>query len=195
MPTINILLTFLEYNEAINRKVWDSIRTLSDQQFQESFGYSHGSIRDIMVHLAVVESRWLLGLMEQPNARTYTVEASKFPSPQSAFEFWEENANALLEYARGLNDTDLMATPVGMYGPRWQVLLHLVNHATDHRSQVLRALTDIGAPTFDQDFILYQWFNKELRPKHIILIDILACSPSSQYDIHQPAWNQDDLAR
>jgi uncharacterized damage-inducible protein DinB len=160
VPTIDLLLTFLEYSEAMNRKVWESIKTLTDQQFLERSGYSHGSIRDTMVHLAVVEQRWLRGLKEEPNARSYTVEIANFPTPKSAFEFWDETSWALLEYARGLNDTDLMATPVGMYGPRWQVLLHLVNHATDHRSQVLRALTDFGAPTFDQDFILYQWFNK-----------------------------------
>jgi uncharacterized damage-inducible protein DinB len=37
----------------------------------------------------------------------------------------------------------------------WQTLLHLVNHGTDHRAQVLRALHDFGAETFDQDLVFY----------------------------------------
>jgi uncharacterized damage-inducible protein DinB len=37
------------------------------------------------------------------------------------------------------------------------VLLHVANHGTDHRAQLLRALHDFGAPTFDQDLILYLW--------------------------------------
>ena len=39
--------------------------------------------------------------------------------------------------------------------PVWQILLHVVNHATDHRAQTLRLLDQLGAPTFEQDFMLY----------------------------------------
>lgn len=35
----------------------------------------------------------------------------------------------------------------------WQVLLHVVNHGTDHRSQVLRLLNDAGVKTEYQDYI------------------------------------------
>jgi uncharacterized damage-inducible protein DinB len=44
-----------------------------------------------------------------------------------------------------------------MGDPRWAILLHLVNHGTDHRATVLEKLTDLGAPTFDQDFIFWLW--------------------------------------
>jgi hypothetical protein len=37
---------------------------------------------------------------------------------------------------------------------------HLVNHGTDHRSTVLQKLTEFGAPTFDQDFIIWMWSRK-----------------------------------
>ncbi len=80
---------------------------------------------------------------------------------QAAFEFWDSSANQLLEYTRTMDETQALSTPPGMFGPAWQVLLHLVNHGTDHRAQVLRALQDLGAPTFDQDYILYQWFRKK----------------------------------
>jgi uncharacterized damage-inducible protein DinB len=35
-------------------------------------------------------------------------------------------------------DKDLLA---------WQVLLHVVNHGTDHRAQLLRSLNDLGLAT------------------------------------------------
>ena len=41
-----------------------------------------------------------------------------------------------------------------MPGPRWQALLHLVNHGTDHRATVLERLHALGVPTFDQDLSL-----------------------------------------
>jgi len=37
----------------------------------------------------------------------------------------------------------------------WQVLLHVVNHGTDHRAQVLRLLNDLGVETIYQDFIFH----------------------------------------
>jgi uncharacterized damage-inducible protein DinB len=160
MPTIELIRAYMEYNDAMNRKVWDSIMTLSDEHFIENLGYSHGSIRDLMVHMAVVDGRWLRGLKEEPEARGYSVDPASFPTRQKAFEFWDQTAHELMAYTQSLEESDLSITPMGMYGPVWQVLLHLVNHGTDHRSQVLRALTDFEAPTFDQDFILFEWFKQ-----------------------------------
>lgn len=37
----------------------------------------------------------------------------------------------------------------------WQVLLHVVNHGTDHRAQILRLLNDLGVKTGPQDYIFY----------------------------------------
>jgi uncharacterized damage-inducible protein DinB len=37
----------------------------------------------------------------------------------------------------------------------WQVLLHVANHATDHRAQILRALHELGVKTIYQDYIFY----------------------------------------
>ena len=37
----------------------------------------------------------------------------------------------------------------------WQVLLHVVNHGTDHRAQLLRLLNDLGIETTYQDYIFY----------------------------------------
>jgi uncharacterized damage-inducible protein DinB len=39
----------------------------------------------------------------------------------------------------------------------WQVLLHVVNHGTDHRAQTLRLLNDLGIKTVSQDYIFYAY--------------------------------------
>jgi uncharacterized damage-inducible protein DinB len=41
----------------------------------------------------------------------------------------------------------------------WQVLLHVANHATDHRAQLLRSLHDLGVETKSQDYIFYVYEN------------------------------------
>jgi uncharacterized damage-inducible protein DinB len=37
----------------------------------------------------------------------------------------------------------------------WQALLHVANHGTDHRAQILRLLNDLGVKTTSQDYIFY----------------------------------------
>lgn len=157
MVSVDLLRTLLEYNDALHRRLWDSILQLNDAQFVAEIPYSHGSIRNQMVHLAGVDGRWLRGLKELPDPRSFRPDPASYPTRQSAFELWDEVAQEARAYAVALDETSLLRTPQGMAGPAWQVLLHMVNHGTDHRAQVLRALHDFGAPTFDQDLILYLW--------------------------------------
>jgi uncharacterized damage-inducible protein DinB len=37
----------------------------------------------------------------------------------------------------------------------WQVLIHVINHGTDHRAQILRILHDLGVKTTSQDYVFY----------------------------------------
>ena len=39
----------------------------------------------------------------------------------------------------------------------WQVLLHVANHGTDHRAQILRLLNDLGVQTTSQDYIFFTY--------------------------------------
>ena len=39
----------------------------------------------------------------------------------------------------------------------WQVLLQVVNHGTDHRAQILRALSDLGVETRSQDYVFFAY--------------------------------------
>ncbi len=157
MAIVELAQTMIAYNDALHRRMWESIMKLSDEQFVKEIDYSHGSVRNQMVHLAGVDGRWLRGLKEQPDARTFRPAPADYATRQSAYALWDEVAGEVTEYASGLDEAALLVTPERMYGPRWQVLLHMVNHGTDHRAQVLRILHDVGAPTFDQDLILHLW--------------------------------------
>jgi uncharacterized damage-inducible protein DinB len=59
------------------------------------------------------------------------------------------------DYIAILDDAALARIPKGLPTTIWQTLLHLVNHGTDHRAQVLRVLHDLKADTFDQDLVYY----------------------------------------
>ena len=157
MDTLELIRTQIDYNYALYRRLWDSITTLSDEQFVSDVDYSHRSIHNQMMHVTVVDKRWLLGLQEHPDGRGFSLSPSDYPTRESVRALWDGVSKEVIDYVAGLDEAGLTRTPQGMGGPAWQVLIHMVNHGTDHRAQILRALHDFGAPTFDQDLILHLW--------------------------------------
>ena len=157
MGITKLVRTMVEYNDALHRQMWESIHQLSDDLFTASIEYSHGSIRNQMVHLAAVDGRWTRGLKGLPDARTFNPHADNYPTASSVFALWDPIAREFCDLVNGLDDDQLLHVPTGMNEPSWQVILHVVNHGTDHRAQVLRSLHDFGAPTFNQDLIIHLW--------------------------------------
>ena len=156
--SVKMIQTFIEYHLDMTRRVWDSINQISDEQFLADDAYSRGSIRNLMVHLASTDRRWLAGLKNLPDVGHLKFE--DYPTRAAAREAFEQVANDLDEYANSLTAEELDQNPNGVPNPRWAVILHIINHGTDHRSTVLQRLHEFGAPTFDQDFIMWLWNRK-----------------------------------
>lgn len=156
-----LIETFVKYHLEMTRRVWKSIDQITDEQFLSDDAYSRGSIRNLMVHLANTDSNWLAGLKnipesQDPPRRKY----EDYPDRATARTFWEETAKDLAEYVERLTEAELNEYPVDIPSLRWQVLLHMINHGTDHRSTVLQRLHEFDAPTFDQDLIFWLWSRK-----------------------------------
>jgi len=159
MSTIEYIHTLIAYNYALYDRVWESITQLTDEQFVEEINYSTGSIRNHLVHVAVTDKRWLLGIQEEPQARAFNLDPADYPDREAVRVLWHSISDEVKQYVASLEQAELERYPQGMSGPVWQVLLHVVNHGTDHRAQILRVLHDFGASTFDQDLVLHLWFD------------------------------------
>ena len=155
---LELIKTFIEYHIDMSRRVWDSIDQITDEQFLADDAYSRGSIRNLMVHLASTDRRWLAGLKNADDVGHLKFE--DYSTRATARNVFEQVAKGLAEYANTLNDAELAQNPNNLPNPRWTVLFHMINHGTDHRATVLQKLTEFGAPTFDQDFILWLWSRK-----------------------------------
>jgi uncharacterized damage-inducible protein DinB len=145
------------YHHGIIERLWESIRELPEEKFLQEVPYSHGSLRNQMVHMAATEKRWLLGIHEHPEARTLRFPPDAYPTIDSVHSLVSGVHQELQSYISTITEGELQRVPSGMYGPVWQVLLHLINHGTDHRAQILRILHELGGKTFDQDLLLYIW--------------------------------------
>jgi uncharacterized damage-inducible protein DinB len=158
MNQLETVGSLIAYHLALTRKIWVSVEQITEEQFLQEDGYSRGSIRNLLVHLASTDRRWLAGLKDLPDVRH--AEFQDYPDRRAAREFFEQVARDLQEYVAALTEDELEAQPKDIPATRAQVLLHMINHGTDHRATVLQKLHALGAPTFGQDYILWLWEQK-----------------------------------
>jgi uncharacterized damage-inducible protein DinB len=146
------------FNE--NRTVWDKyVALLSDEQFTQEVGYSHGSVRNQIVHIMNVDEAWFTGLRG--------VEFVDGPAPESFVDRdairsqWDVVEQHMRDYLSTLRDEMLLQKPFAEGEDKdlilWQVLIQVATHGTDHRAQLLRLLNDLGVKTVSQDYIFYAY--------------------------------------
>jgi uncharacterized damage-inducible protein DinB len=144
-----------EYHFTINRKIWDlCIVPLTDEQFWRKVDYSVGSIRNHVVHILNIDDRWFSGLRGESIAGFLNpVHDAKRPLIRQKWDGIEAKMRTYLEALRDdmLCDQPFLAVD-GDPIPLWQVLLHVANHGTDHRAQLLFLLNQVGVKTFPQDY-------------------------------------------
>jgi uncharacterized damage-inducible protein DinB len=154
----NAFRHFYDYHFTENRQLWDSyVMPLSDEQFTQAMGYSQGSVRDQIVHLMSVDDTWFSGLrgVEIPEP----LNPTHFDDRQIIRAYWDHVEQTMRDYLAALRDEMLSQKPFAEGEDKdlllWHVLLHVVNHGTDHRAQLLRLLNDLGVKTTSQDYIFY----------------------------------------
>ncbi len=154
----NAFRYLFDYHFSENRKIWNSyISQLTQEQFTHEVPYSHGSVLSQLVHLMNTDASWFSELQR--------IDLPQLPGPADFIDrnllraHWDDVERAMRLYLAGLQDDMLFSKPIIYEGDEnlivWQVLLHLVNHATDHRAQLLRVLHDMGLKTGPQDLIFY----------------------------------------
>lgn len=161
--TVDELSTLIAYNFWAHRRVWGCIEHLTDDQFVQDVGYSFGSVRNQVVHLINVDERWLARISgaELPDH----IDPEAFPTRAAVRERWDMTEAKMRAYLATLRDADLsevieydMPHRGGIKrNARWQILVHVVNHGTDHRAQILAMLHQLGASTTEQDLMFYLW--------------------------------------
>lgn len=150
---------FYGYHFAENRALWDRhVAQLSAEQFAQPLAYAHGLVRDQLLHLMDVDDVWFSELQGvEPLEPAAAAQGDDRPLLRARWDAIEQRMRA---YLVALQDETLDTRPI--QEPEedrdllvWQVLLHVVNHGTDHRAQLLRSLHDLGLQTCSQDYIFY----------------------------------------
>src|SRR4051812_21516021 len=131
----NAFRHFYDYHFAENRKIWDTyITSLSDEQFTQNVAYSHGSIRDQIIHLMSVDELWFNELRcIEPTEPFPPANLDDGLRPASERKIirahWDSVEQSMRDYLAELRDDMLFDKPIEEPEEDkalivWQVLLH-----------------------------------------------------------------------
>ena len=139
----------------------DAASVLTPEQFTRDLGSSFKSVRDTLAHVYAAEwawySRW------QGTSPTATLPYDQFPDLASLRTVWIGHETKVRAFVGAMDDASI--TRVYEYkalngqpgsSPFWQMLQHVVNHASYHRGQVTTMLRQLGAqPAKSMDMVAF----------------------------------------
>jgi uncharacterized damage-inducible protein DinB len=154
------LRTLLDFHYWARDRMFDAIELLTPEQFTRDLGNSFRSVRDTVAHIYAAEwawySRW------QGHSPTALLPADQFPDVATLRRAWVEQEQKARAFLAELGEAVGRVMPytllsgVSSASPFWQMLQHVVNHASYHRGQVTTMLRQLGAaPAKSCDLITF----------------------------------------
>jgi uncharacterized damage-inducible protein DinB len=134
----------LRYSAWASQKLVEAVRTIPDADFEKHVGVSHSSMLGTLAHILWADWLWFTRIVEPMEKPAQTREALEtiWPVLHDKWVTWAERAsedeiNRVVEY-KSILDGQIARTPA------WQIVLHVVNHATLHRGQVMAMMRQMG---------------------------------------------------
>jgi len=149
--TFDDLNTMLDYNYWARDRVLAAVEPLTPEQFTRAMGNSFPSVRDTLAHIVSAEVVWLARWRgESPTA---LLPAERHASLADVRAEWMRIEGEVREFVRTLGPEGItrvfdykLMNGQATSSPFWQMLQHVVNHASYHRGQVTTMLRQFGAP-------------------------------------------------
>ena len=158
--TIEYTRTLYQYSAWANGRILDTAAGLAPGLLTEAAGASYGSVRDTLVHTMSAQWIWLQRWKGvSPRAQ---LGAGDFPDLDTIRERWGALEQETSDFVERLDESQLarVIAYTNTRGqqwayPLWQMLVHQVNHATQHRSEAAMLLTQMGHSPGDLDLLVY----------------------------------------
>lgn len=155
------ILTLYDYNYWANARVLNSTAKVTPEQFVAPARLSHSSLRGVLVHTLGAEVVWRLRCQGDVSPSALLSE-TEFPTLEALRARWQEEEQAMCAYLASLADDKLQQSVkykttkgVPFENVLWNLLVHVVNHGTQSRSEAGIALTAYGQSPGDLDMIVF----------------------------------------
>ncbi len=148
--------THLKYSTWASQRVFEAAKKLNPDDLTRSVGISHESILGTLSHIHFADRIWYSRVVDpnEPVIRESDLATLEKEWP-AILQKWED-------WAEGLQDADLgrMVPCKSPEGVLYQVaaeraVLHLVNHDTLHRGQVMGMIRQLGIAPPATDLMMY----------------------------------------
>ena len=152
------ILLLYKYNSWANARILNAAANLTQEQFIAPNIYPHGGLRGTLTHTLFAE--WIWRMRWQGNSPAEAFKPEDFPTFESLRDRWLAEEKTLMASIDNLSDVALnnifqYKTISGktFENVLWQVMLHVINHGTQHRSEAAAMLTDMGNSPGDIDLL------------------------------------------
>jgi uncharacterized damage-inducible protein DinB len=147
--------THFRYSGWASRRLLDAAQMLDSEQLHRDLGVVNKSVHGTLAHILMADRVWLARVsgreLADPREQKEPIEI-EWPRVQQE---WEARLNALTDkdLLEVIAYKDLKGNPYET--PLWQIVMHVVNHGTLHRGQVMAMFRQLGVAPPGTDLILY----------------------------------------
>jgi uncharacterized damage-inducible protein DinB len=163
--TTEYILNLYQFNAWANKRILDTASQISPEQMQAETNPSFGSVHNTLVH--IMSAQWLWLNRWRGVSLNAFLDPKTFPDLKSIRSRWDEIERETSSFVLTCTEEKL-AQIVSYTNFRgeihgymlWQEMLHQVNHATQHRSEVALILTGWNYSPGGMDFLNFVDFKR-----------------------------------
>jgi len=164
---IDEIKLLFDYNDWADARILAACAKVSPEQYAAPASYGRGGLRALMVH--ILDNLWqqritLQGYYKEPLADEAAYDATElhedaFPTLAMLQERWMIEKQGMRAYLDRLTEETLNSTiryvipAVIRERVVWHILMEVIIHATQHRSEAAALLTSYGQSPGDLDFL------------------------------------------
>jgi uncharacterized damage-inducible protein DinB len=151
--------THIRYTGWASRRVMEAALTLPPDELAKAMNVSHESIAKTLAHIYFGDAIWYSRIAD-PSYPAPSHDAlpslefvvEEWPRLQAKWEAWADRASDA-DLARQVPFKSRLIGDAGL--PAWQIVMHVVNHGTLHRGQVVGMLRQLGVKPPSTDIVFY----------------------------------------
>ena len=155
----NYFLELAQYNIWANQKMTNWLSQISEEQWSQKLVGSFESIEATAIHTAGAEKVWWERLNNQAQPfLNLTFNGSK----SELIEIWKNTSENFKNYVSEISDEELQETFAykslkgeGFSRVKYQAIVHVFNHSTYHRGQLVNYLRQVGFTDVNTTDLIY----------------------------------------
>jgi len=158
--SIELIHNLYQFNDWANNRILNTASQLSPEQMRAETNSSFGSVQNTLVH--IMSAQWLWLNRWRGSSLQVMLYPLDFPDFSSLRNRWDEINRETLAFVLTCTEENLAQTLAYRNSrdeehsyPLWKQMVHQVNHATQHRSEVAMILTGWNLSPGAMDFLVF----------------------------------------